>query len=70
MKILIVFSGRLTSYDKHYQNIMDNLVQDNEVDFIAGISNELINDKLIESFKNLYNPIILKMIMIGLYQQD
>lgn len=57
MKIAIVFTGRLTSFDKHYHNILDCLVQDNQVDFLLGYSNELINDNLIESFKNLYNPI-------------
>ena len=56
MKIAILLSGRLTSYDKHYQNIMDNLVQGNDVDFYAGISTEPINKKLLDGFLKLYKP--------------
>tara|TARA_R110001592_G_C12907199_1_gene727246 strand:- start:65 stop:715 length:651 start_codon:yes stop_codon:yes gene_type:complete len=57
MKILIILSGRLKSFDIHHKNILDCLVQDNQVDFIASISNEPINDDLIDAFKELYNPI-------------
>ena len=60
MKIAILLSGRLTSYDKHYQNIMDNLVQDNEVDFYAALSEEPINKTLIDGFLKLYNPVAWK----------
>jgi len=55
-KIAILLSGRLTSYDKHYQNIMDNLVQGNDVDFYAGISTEPINEKLLDGFLKMYKP--------------
>jgi len=55
-KIAILLSGRLTSYDKHYQNIMDNLVQDYDVDFYAGISTEPINKKLLDGFLKMYKP--------------
>ncbi len=57
MKIAIVISGRLTSYDKHYQGIMENLVQGNDVDFYAGISTEPINERLLDGFLKLYKPI-------------
>jgi len=60
MKIAILLSGRLTSYDKHYQNIMHNLVQDNEVDFYAALSEEPINKRLIDGFLKLYNPVAWK----------
>ena len=56
LKIAIVFSGRLTSYDKHYQNIMDNLVQGNDVDFYAGISEEPVNERLLDGFLKMYKP--------------
>ena len=56
LNIAILFSGRLTSYDKHYKNIMDNLVQDNNVDFYAGISTEPINDELLDGFVKMYKP--------------
>lgn len=57
LKIAIVISGRLTSYDKHYQGIMDNLVQGNDVDFYAGISTEPINERLLDGFLKMYKPI-------------
>jgi hypothetical protein len=60
MKIAILISGRLTSYDKHYQNIMDNLVQGNDVDFYAGISTEPINPKLLDGFLKMYKPVAWK----------
>ena len=56
LNIAILFSGRLTSYDKHYKNIMDHLVQGNNVDFYAGISTEPINDKLLDGFVKMYKP--------------
>ena len=57
MKIAIVISGRLTSYDKHYQGIMENLVQDYDVDFYAGISEEPINKRLLDGFLKMYKPV-------------
>ena len=57
LNIAILFSGRLTSNDKHYNNIMDNLVQGNNVDFYAGISTEKINEELLKDFIKLYNPV-------------
>ena len=56
LNIAILFSGRLTSYDKHYKNIIDNLVQGNNVDFYAGISTEPINDELLDGFVKMYKP--------------
>ena len=60
MKIAILISGRLTSYDKHYQNIIDNLGEGCEIDFYAGISEEPINEKLLDGFLKLYKPIAWK----------
>jgi hypothetical protein len=59
-KIAILLSGRLTSYDKHYKNIMENLVQDYDVDFYAGISEEPINKRLLDGFLKMYNPVAWK----------
>ena len=59
-KIAILLSGRLTSYDKHYQNIMENLVQDYDVDFYAGISTEPINKRLLDGFLKMYKPVAWK----------
>ena len=56
LNIAILFSGRLTSFDRHYDNIMENLVQNNNVDFYAGISTEPINKELKKSFIELYKP--------------
>ena len=60
MKIAILLSGRLTSYDKHYQNIMENLVQGNDVDFYVGISEEPINKRLLDGFLKMYKPVAWK----------
>ena len=54
MKIAVLISGRLTNYDTNYQSLMDNVVQDNDVDFYAGISTEPINEKLLDGFLKLY----------------
>ena len=61
MKIAILLSGRLTSYDKHYDNIIKNLVPKGaQVDFYAGLSKEPINDELVGGFKKLYKPKTIK----------
>lgn len=59
-KIAILLSGRLTSYDKHYKNIMENLGQDYDVDFYVGISEEPINKRLLDGFLKLYKPVAWK----------
>tara|TARA_R110000744_G_scaffold127324_1_gene234112 strand:- start:233 stop:877 length:645 start_codon:yes stop_codon:yes gene_type:complete len=60
MKIAILLSGRLTSYDKHYNNIIETLGEGCEIDFYAGISEEPINEKLLDGFLKLYKPIAWK----------
>jgi hypothetical protein len=60
MRVAILLSGRLTSYDKHYQNIMENLGQDYDVDFYAGISEEPINETLLDGFLKMYKPVAWK----------
>ena len=60
LNIAILFSGRLTSFDLHYDNIMKYLVQNNNVDFYAGISTEPINKQLKKPFNKLYKPISFK----------
>tara|TARA_R110000765_G_scaffold369595_1_gene459804 strand:+ start:113 stop:757 length:645 start_codon:yes stop_codon:yes gene_type:complete len=60
MKIAILLSGRLTSYDKHYNNIIETFGEGCEIDFYAGISEEPINEKLLDGFLKLYKPIAWK----------
>ena len=55
-RIAILLSGRLTSYDKHYQNIIDTFGDGYEIDFYAGISEEPINKELLDGFLKLYKP--------------
>ena len=55
-RIAILLSGRLTSYDKHYRNIIDTFGDDYVIDFYAGISEEPINKRLLDGFLKLYKP--------------
>ena len=54
MKIAILFSGRLNTNIEQYNNIMNNLVQSNDVDFF--ISHSKIDEKNIQDFIQLYKP--------------
>lgn len=54
MKIAILFSGRLDATIEQYNNIMNNLVQSNDVDFF--ISHSKTDDNIIQDFVNLYKP--------------
>jgi len=56
-RIAILLSGRLTSYDKHYQNIIDTFGDGYVIDFYAGISEEPINKRLLDGFLKMYKPI-------------
>jgi hypothetical protein len=60
MRVAILLSGRLTSYDKHYQNIIDTFGDDNVIDFYAGISEEPINETLLDGFLKMYKPVAWK----------
>jgi hypothetical protein len=55
MNIAIIFSGRIYKFANHYNNIMDNLVQDNNVDFFLSHSPELDED--LDLFYEIYNPV-------------
>ena len=55
MNIAIIFSGRIHKFANHYNNIMDNIVQDNNVDFFLSHSPELKED--LELFSEIYNPV-------------
>ena len=55
-RIAILLSGRLTSYDKHYQNIIETFGDGHTIDFYVGISEEPINKKLLDGFLKLYKP--------------
>jgi len=54
MKLAILIAGRILHFKKHYNNIMENIVQNNEVDFFLSHSPELDED--VESFRALYHP--------------
>ena len=60
MRVAILLSGRLTSYDKHYQNIIDTFGDDNVIDFYAGISQESVNETLLDGFLSMYKPVAWK----------
>ena len=60
MRVAILLSGRLTSYDKHYQNIIDTFGDDNVIDFYAGISEESVNETLLDGFLKMYKPVAWK----------
>jgi len=55
MRIAILFFGRIKNYDKHFQNIMQNIVQNNQVDFFLSHSRDLDED--VDGFVKLYKPI-------------
>ena len=57
MKIAILFSGRIFRFGNHYNNIMENIVQEHDVDFFLSHSPELDED--LESFYELYKPVAL-----------
>lgn len=53
-KLAVLFYGRIKKFDVHYQNIMEKIVKDNNVDFFLSHSPEL-NENL-EEFIKLYKP--------------
>jgi hypothetical protein len=55
MKLAILFSGRIRKFGNHYNNIMENIVQGNDVDFYLSHSPEVIED--LDSFCELYKPV-------------
>ena len=57
MKIAILFSGRIYKFGNHYNNIMENVVQDHEADFYLSHSPEIKEEDDLELFKEIYNPI-------------
>ena len=57
MKIAILFSGRIYKFGAHYNNIMENVVQDHEADFYLSHSPELNEEAELELFKEIYNPV-------------
>jgi hypothetical protein len=57
MRIAVIFSGKIDSFEKNYDNILKYIVKDNEVDYFLSISPELNSD--LEGFKKLYKPKIL-----------
>jgi len=59
MKIAILFSGRIYKFGSHYNNIMENVVQDHEADFYLSHSPEIKEEADLELFKEIYNPIAL-----------
>jgi len=54
MKIACIFTGRIDGYDINYNNIMDNIIQGNEVDFYLATDTSLEQD--LTGFIRLYKP--------------
>jgi hypothetical protein len=57
MKIAILFSGRIYKFGNHYNNIMENIVQDHDADFFLSHSPELDED--LDAFCDLYSPVAI-----------
>ena len=57
MKIAVLFSGRVYKFGSHYNNIMENVVQDHDADFYLSHSPELNEETELELFKELYKPV-------------
>jgi hypothetical protein len=57
MKIAVLFSGRVYKFGSHYNNIMENVVQDHDADFYLSHSPELNEETELELFKEIYNPV-------------
>ena len=56
MKVALVFSGRLTSCEEHYKNILCNFGFQNSYEVFLGMSCEPCNDELFHKFIELYHP--------------
>ena len=59
MKIAILFSGRVYKFGSHYNNIIENVVQDHDADFYLSHSPEEDNKGDLELFKEMYNPVAI-----------
>lgn len=57
MKIAVLFSGRVYKFGAHYNNIMENVVQDHDADFYLSHSPELNEEDDLELFKEMYKPV-------------
>ena len=57
MKIAVLFSGRVYKFGSHYNNIMENVVQDHDADFYLSHSPELNEEDDLEVFKEMYKPV-------------
>jgi len=59
MRIAVLFSGRVYKFGAHYNNIMENVVQDHDADFYLSHSPEEDNECDLELFKEIYNPVAI-----------
>lgn len=57
MKIAILFSGRINYYKDVYNNIIDKIVNNYQIDFYLSTSPDISNQDDINGFIDLYNPI-------------
>lgn len=57
MRLAILYSGRVSGYDKFYNNLKKNILQDHEVDFFLSNGKELGED--LTGFIELYKPKIV-----------
>ena len=55
MKIAVLVYGRLAKCDAHYDNIMNNIGKENDIDFYMSSDNSCQND--LENFIRIYKPI-------------
>lgn len=58
MKIAILISGRINNSEELYKNTLENIVQDNEVDFFVSHTKNP-NTNVLNDFINLYKPKII-----------
>lgn len=63
MNIAVLFYGRLTNAEEHFNNIRESIGKNNNIDFYLSSDNSPQN--LLEEFINIYNPIAFSNDPIG-----
>ena len=57
MKIAILFSGRINYYKQIYDNLIQKVINNNEVDFYLSTSPHITNEIDLQYFIDLYKPV-------------
>jgi len=57
MKIAILFTGRIKYYNDIYNNIVDKIVNNNQIDFYLSTSPEITDENDLKEFIDLYKPV-------------